>query len=55
VVITGEPNELVAQIRTRVPVILPPETHEQWLSGEAGKEINLATISCRANDHEANF
>jgi putative SOS response-associated peptidase YedK len=39
VIITGEPNELVAQIHTRMPVILPPETPEQWLSGESGKEI----------------
>jgi putative SOS response-associated peptidase YedK len=39
VIITGEPNELVAQIYTRMPVILPPETHEQWLAGESGKEI----------------
>jgi SOS response associated peptidase (SRAP) len=36
---TGEPNELVAQIHNRMPIILPPETHEQWLSGEFGKEI----------------
>jgi putative SOS response-associated peptidase YedK len=39
VIITGEPNELVARIHTRMPVILPPETHERWLSGESGKEI----------------
>jgi putative SOS response-associated peptidase YedK len=39
VIITGEPNELVAHIHTRMPVILPPETHEQWLSGESGNEI----------------
>jgi putative SOS response-associated peptidase YedK len=39
VIITGEPNELVAQIHTRMPVILPPETHDAWLSGEAGKEV----------------
>ena len=39
VIITGEPNELVSQIHNRMPVILPPETHEQWLSGESGKEI----------------
>jgi putative SOS response-associated peptidase YedK len=39
VIITGEPNELVGQIRNRMPVILPPETHEQRLSGESGKEI----------------
>jgi putative SOS response-associated peptidase YedK len=38
-IITGEPNELVAQIHTRMPVILPEERHELWLSGEAGKEI----------------
>jgi putative SOS response-associated peptidase YedK len=38
-IITGEPNEFVAQIHNRMPVILPPETHEQWLSGESGKEI----------------
>jgi len=39
VIITGEPNELVGQIHNRMPVILPLETHEQWLSGEGGKEI----------------
>jgi putative SOS response-associated peptidase YedK len=39
VIITGEPNELVAQIHTRMPVILPTETHDAWLSGESGKEI----------------
>jgi putative SOS response-associated peptidase YedK len=39
VIITGEPSKLVGQIHTRMPVILPPETHEQWLSGESGKEI----------------
>jgi putative SOS response-associated peptidase YedK len=38
VIITGEPNELVARIHTRMPVILPPETHERWLSGESGKK-----------------
>ena len=38
-IITGEPNELVAHIHNRMPIILPPETHEQWLSGESGKEI----------------
>ena len=39
VIITSEPNELVSRIHTRMPVILPPETHEQWLSGESRKEI----------------
>jgi putative SOS response-associated peptidase YedK len=39
VIITGEPNELVAQIHNWMPVVLPPETHERWLSGESGQEI----------------
>jgi putative SOS response-associated peptidase YedK len=39
VIITGEPNELVAQIHTQMPVILPLETHDAWLSGESAKEI----------------
>ena len=38
-IITGEPNELVREIHTRMPVILPEEHHDAWLSGEAGKEI----------------
>ncbi len=38
-IITGEPNEFVRQIHTRMPVILPEELHEAWLSGEAGKEV----------------
>jgi putative SOS response-associated peptidase YedK len=28
-IITGRPNELVAQIHTRMPVILPQETHDR--------------------------
>ena len=38
-IITGEPNEFVREIHTRMPVILPEEHHDAWLSGEAGKEI----------------
>ena len=37
--ITGEPNEFVREIHTRMPVILPEESHDSLLSGEAGKEI----------------
>ncbi len=36
---TGEPNELVARIHTRMPVILAEEHHEAWLSNQAGKEV----------------
>ena len=38
-IITGEPNEFVREIHTRMPVILPEEHHDSWLSGEGGKEI----------------
>jgi putative SOS response-associated peptidase YedK len=38
-IITGEPNELIAQIHTRMPVILGEEHHEAWLSNRAGKEV----------------
>jgi putative SOS response-associated peptidase YedK len=38
-IVTGEPNEFVREIHTRMPVILPEEHHDAWLSGEAGKEI----------------
>ena len=30
-IVTGEPNELVAQIHPRTPVILPEEHHAAWL------------------------
>jgi putative SOS response-associated peptidase YedK len=32
----GEPNEFVQEIHTRMPVILPEDHHDSWLSGEAG-------------------
>jgi putative SOS response-associated peptidase YedK len=38
-IITGKPNELVAQIHTRMPVILGEEHHEAWLTNQAGKEV----------------
>ncbi|MBV8227272.1 MAG: SOS response-associated peptidase family protein [Verrucomicrobia bacterium] len=30
-IITGEPNEFVAQIHTRMSAILPEEDHAKWL------------------------
>jgi putative SOS response-associated peptidase YedK len=62
-IITGQPNELVAEIHTRMPVILPPETQERWLTGEAGKEIllpfpaeamKIRAVSSRVNKPENN-
>jgi putative SOS response-associated peptidase YedK len=34
VVITGEPNERVARLHDRMPVLLPPETWDEWLDPE---------------------
>jgi hypothetical protein len=36
---TKEPNEFVREIHTRMPVILPEEHNDSWLSEETGKEI----------------
>jgi putative SOS response-associated peptidase YedK len=36
-IFTGEPNQFVREIHTRMPVILPEEHHDSWLSGEGGK------------------
>jgi putative SOS response-associated peptidase YedK len=30
-IITGEPNEIVAELHDRMPVILPEEHHAKWL------------------------
>jgi putative SOS response-associated peptidase YedK len=38
-IITGESNEFVREFHTRMPVILPEEHPDAWLSGEAGKEV----------------
>jgi putative SOS response-associated peptidase YedK len=38
-IITGEPNESVRQIHTRMPVILSKEHHDAWLSGEADSHV----------------
>jgi putative SOS response-associated peptidase YedK len=62
-IITGKPNELVAEIHTRMPVILPLESHDRWLTGEAGKEVlrpfpdqemKIRPVSTRVNKPENN-
>jgi putative SOS response-associated peptidase YedK len=37
-IITGVPNELVAHVHDRMPVILPPESWATWLAEEADVE-----------------
>lgn len=36
--ITTEPNELVATIHNRMPVILPPEKRAAWLAADAAPD-----------------
>jgi putative SOS response-associated peptidase YedK len=37
-IVTCEPNELLASIHNRMPVILEPDSEEAWLAPETGKE-----------------
>ena len=40
-IITGEPNELVAPIHDRMPVILPPECHNAWMRSTALEAVSM--------------
>jgi putative SOS response-associated peptidase YedK len=42
-------TEFVREIHTRMPVILPEEQHDAWLTGEAGKE-NLGPLPGGSNE-----
>jgi putative SOS response-associated peptidase YedK len=46
-IITGEPNELVAQIHPRMPVILPDRHHSAWGSGSKCAEIYSSVLYAR--------
>ncbi|MGO8918245.1 MAG: SOS response-associated peptidase [Stellaceae bacterium] len=43
-IITGEPNELVAGIHNRMPVILPPEAWSRWLGEEPVEKAELQAL-----------
>lgn len=40
-IITTQPNSLLEQIHNRMPVILPPEVYDQWLTPEDRPAIQL--------------
>ena len=40
-IITTGPNRVAAPIHDRMPVIIAPEDHETWLSGEPGAALSL--------------
>jgi putative SOS response-associated peptidase YedK len=43
-IVTGRPNELVAPIHDRMPVILPPETWPRWLGEEPASREELLDL-----------
>jgi putative SOS response-associated peptidase YedK len=51
-IITGEPNELVAQIHTRMPVILGPEHHEALVK-QPSWERGFSPLPQRRNESVA--
>jgi putative SOS response-associated peptidase YedK len=56
-IITGEPNELVAQIHPRMPVILPEKHHTVWLgeNGERRLKRVAGPLPCRPDVHVRNL
>jgi putative SOS response-associated peptidase YedK len=40
-IITTDPNELTAQVHTRMPVILRPSDYDRWLSREVTNQPPL--------------
>ena len=51
---TCPPNELMATIHNRMPVILPPGARDQWLDSTAGEaELRGLLVPLPAEDLEA--
>jgi putative SOS response-associated peptidase YedK len=60
--IISEPNEFVAEVHDRMPMLLKPEQLEHWLSGNMGVEelkpvendyLQLWAVSKRINSSKA--
>lgn len=43
-IITTTANELLASIHDRMPVILPPESHDQWLGDYSKPPVTLRSL-----------
>jgi len=41
VIVTTEPNRLIARIYTRMPVVIAPEDYQTWLAGEVAEAAAL--------------
>ncbi len=42
--LTCQPNELMAGIHDRMPVLIPPESYDAWLDGEKGAEGSISKL-----------
>ncbi|GJM38950.1 MAG: DUF159 family protein [Acidimicrobiales bacterium] len=43
-IITGEPNDRVAEVHDRMPVMLPPDVWDQWLDRDNDDVVSLQTL-----------
>lgn len=43
-ILTGEPNEKIAQLHNRMPVILPPEKWEAWMDPATADPASLMKV-----------
>ena len=43
-ILTTEPNELVARVHNRMPVILPPDAHDAWLDPAVEEPRRLSPL-----------
>ncbi len=49
-ILTCAPNELMAQIHNRMPVIVPPEARERWLDPKTSEGELRALLMPLSND-----
>ena len=52
-IITTEPNELVAKIHHRMPVIMAEESYDKWLTPGEGKELKELLLPFPASEMES--
>ena len=52
-IITTEPNELVAKIHHRMPVIMAEEAYDRWLEPGPGKDLKELLVPYPASEMEA--
>ena len=53
IIITTQPNEVVAPIHKRMPVILPPSAYRQWLDPKARTDLQRLLVPYQAEEMDA--